>query len=221
MSRRAAEKEILLGNFEINGIKAKIGDRVLPRDTVKYKGEIIKPIRKKVYICLNKPVGYITTMSDELGRKSIRELVADLGQRVYPCGRLDKDSEGIVICTNDGEFANTLMHPGGSVKKVYIVVVKGKVENNTLDALRAMRTLEGEMIMPVGVELIERNQNASKLKMTLSEGKNRQIRRMCEQNLLTVTDLRRIAIGGVFLKDLKSGNWRHLTEREKQTLVKD
>lgn len=219
MSRRAAEKEIESGNFEINGRTAKIGDRVNPKtDVVKYKGEIIRQVKRKVYICLNKPAGYVTTMSDELGRKSISELVSDVGVRVYPAGRLDMDSEGLLICTNDGEFANLLMHPGGNIKKIYHVIVRGKVENGAVDALRAMKTLDGEKISPVGVEIIERNQNASKLKMVLSEGKNRQIRRMCEQCGLSVMQLRRIAIGNVFLGTLESGNWRYLTKEEIQTL---
>lgn len=219
MSRRAAEKEIELGNFEINGKTAKIGDRVNPKtDVVKYKGKVIKPVKRKVYICLNKPAGYVTTMSDELGRKSISELVEDVGVRVYPAGRLDMDSEGLIICTNDGEFANLLMHPGGNIKKIYHVMIRGKVENSTIDALRAMRTLDDEQISPVGVEVLERNENASKLKMVLSEGKNRQIRRMCEQCGLSVMQLKRIAIGNVFLGNLESGKWRYLSKEEIQAL---
>lgn len=215
MSRRAAEKEIELGNFQINGVTAKIGDRVNPKtDVVTYKGQVIKPVKRKVYICLNKPAGYVTTMSDELGRKSISELVADVGVRVYPAGRLDMDSEGLLICTNDGEFANLLMHPGGNTKKIYHVMVRGRVENSTVDALRAMRTLDDEKIAPVGVEILERNDNASKLKFVLTEGKNRQIRRMCEQCGLSVMQLKRIAIGGVFLGKLASGEWRYLTKEE-------
>ncbi len=219
MSRRAAEKEIESGNFEINGVTAKIGDRVNPKtDVVKYKGRVIRQVKRKVYICLNKPAGYVTTMSDELGRKSISELVADVGMRVYPVGRLDMDSEGLLICTNDGEFANLLMHPGGNIKKIYHVVVRGKVENGAIDALRAMRMLEDEKISPVGVEILERNENASKLKMVLSEGKNRQIRRMCEQCGLFVMQLKRIAIGNVFLGSLESGKWRYLSKEETRAL---
>lgn len=221
MSRRAAEKEIKQGSFEINGEKAGIGDRITPKkDVIKYKGKIIKPQKRKVYICLNKPVGYVTTMSDEFGRKSVKELTSDVGMRVYPAGRLDMDSEGLIICTNDGEFANMLMHPGGNVKKVYHVVVKGRIENSQLDSLRAMRKLDEEKIAPVQVELIERNENSSKIKMLLSEGKNRQIRRMCEHNGLTVIQLKRVSIGGVFLGNLKSGKWRSLTKQELQTLDK-
>jgi 23S rRNA pseudouridine2605 synthase len=221
MSRRAAEKEIELGNFEINGQKAGIGDRVNPKtDIIKYKGKVIKQIKRKIYICLNKPVGYVTTMSDELGRKSISELISDVGQRVYPAGRLDMDSEGLIICTNDGEFANMLMHPSGNVKKIYSVIIRGKIENSTIDALRSMKMLDDEKIAPVEVELIERSENSSRLKMVLSEGKNRQIRRMCEHYGLSVMQLKRIAIGGIFLGSLESGKWRNLTNQELQSLIK-
>lgn len=222
MSRRAAEKEIAQGFFEINGEKAGIGDRIDPKkDIIKYKGKVLKAAHRKLYLCLNKPAGYVTTMSDELGRKSISELVADAGQRVYPAGRLDMDSEGLLICTNDGEFANLLMHPSGNVKKVYHVFLKGKIEDSTIDGLRAMKILEEEKISPVEVELLERSANASKLKMVLSEGKNRQIRRMCEHFGLSVMQLRRISVGGVFLGNLESGKWRHLTKEEIDSLVKN
>ena len=215
MSRRACEKEIEQGLFEINGVVAVIGDRIDPKkDIVKYKGRVIKPVNPKRYICLNKPSGYVTTMSDELGRKSVSELISDVGQRVYPVGRLDMDSEGLIICTNDGEFANMLMHPRGNVKKVYHVNVKGKIENSTIDALRNMRMIDDEKIAQAEVALIERNQNSSRLKITLSEGKNRQIRRMCMQLGLSVMQLRRVSVGGVFLGSLESGKWRDLTGEE-------
>ena len=221
MSRRAAEKEIILGHFEINGAKASIGDRLNPgKDTVRYKGKVIKPSGKKVYICLNKPVGYVTTMSDERGRAAVSELTADAGTRVYPAGRLDMDSEGLVICTNDGEFANLLMHPVGGIKKVYIVTVRGKIDNQALDKLRAMRKLDDESIAPVGVELLERNENESILKIVLTEGRNRQIRRMCVHIGLTVLRLKRVSIGGVALGGLESGKWRSLTSQELASLNK-
>ena len=221
MSRRAAEKEIQQGFFEINGVRAGLGDRVKPdSDIIKYKGKVLKTERRKLYLCLNKPVGYVTTMSDEMGRKSIRELIADVGQRVYPAGRLDMDSEGLIICTNDGEFANRLMHPSGSIKKIYTVTVRGKIDNNTVDALRSMKALDGEKISPVEVEIIERSDNASRLKMVLTEGKNRQIRRMCEFHGLSVMQLKRISVGGVFLGSLESGKWRALTPQEMKSLKK-
>ncbi|HAN22030.1 MAG: hypothetical protein A2Y15_01260 [Clostridiales bacterium GWF2_36_10] len=221
MSRRAAEKEIAQGFFEINGVKAGIGDRINPKtDVINYKGKPLKNINRKIYICLNKPTGYVTTLSDEKGRKNISELVADVRQRVYPAGRLDMDSEGLIICTNDGEFANMLMHPSGNLKKVYTVVVKGKIENSTIDALRSMKILDEEKLAPVEVELLERNESSSKLKMVLSEGKNRQIRRMCEHFSLSVIQLKRISIGKVFLGSLESGKWRNLTKEELSSLNK-
>lgn len=221
MSRRAAEKEIEQGFFEINGVKAGIGDRVNPKtDVIKYKEKKLKSCNRKVYICLNKPTTYVTTMSDERGRNTICELIADVGLRVYPAGRLDMDSEGLIICTNDGEFANMLMHPGGNVKKVYSVIVKGKIENSTLDGLRTMKMLDDEKIAPIEVELLERSESSSKLKMVLSEGKNRQIRRMCDYFGLSITLLKRISIGKVFLGNLESGKWRNLTKEELSSLNK-
>ncbi len=220
MSRRSAEAEIVKGYFEINGEKAKIGDRVDPKkDRVSYKGKPIKPVTQKVYICLNKPKGYVTTLKDDRGRKDITQLVEEVNTRVYPVGRLDIDSEGLVILTNDGEFANRLMHPSGGIQKVYLVTVKGKIENQVIDGLREMRMLEDQPIAPVSVELMFREQERSRIKMTLIEGKNRQIRRMCEAFGLEVTDLVRIKIGGVLLSSLPTGKWRTLTKWEIQSLT--
>lgn len=220
MSRRAAEAEIEAGNVTVNGERAKLGDRVDPaKDAVAYKG---KPVRKtksrKTYLMLYKPAGYVTTLKDEQGRKTVADLVKDLPGRLYPVGRLDKDSEGLLLMTDDGEFANRIMHPSGGIRKTYIACLRGYVENNQLDHLRAMRSLEGEPIQPVDVALMDRNERVSRVKFILSEGKNRQIRRMCEESGLSVMQLKRIKIEDLSLGDLEPGAYRHLTPDEKKKL---
>lgn len=220
MSRRAAEREIEYGHFAVNGTKAKLGDRVNPaKDRVTYKGELLKRTGRKVYILLHKPAGVVTTMQDEHGRRTVAELVKGVGKRVYPVGRLDKDSEGLLLMTDDGTFANRIAHPSGNIRKVYHVMLAGRVENNQLDSLRAMRMLEGEPIVPVQIDLIERSDNASKVKFVLSEGKNRQIRRMCETVGLSVMQLKRVQLGNLTLGGLESGAYRHLTDDEKKGLL--
>ncbi len=219
MSRRAAEKEIELGYFAVNGVTASIGMRVDPNnDAVTYKGKpVVIKSERKVYIMLNKPKGVVTTMSDEKGRKNVGELV-DIGVRVYPIGRLDLNSEGLLLMTNDGELANAIAHPSGEIKKVYAVTLKGKVENEHLDRLRAVRELDGEKIQPVGVELVSRNEISSVVKFTLSEGKNREIRRICEQVGVYITKLKRISLGPIRLGDLKTGEFRELNSTELRAL---
>lgn len=219
MSRRAAEKEIAAGNVTVNGVRAEIGQAVSDKDVICFHGERIRPEKRKITVMLNKPAGYVTTMSDEMGRKTVSDLV-DLPERLYPAGRLDKDSEGLLIMTNDGELANRLTHPKSGKKKIYHVYLRGSVDNNALDMLRAMKTLDGEKINPVGVELIKRSPTGSVVKFTLTEGKNRQIRRMCEAAGVTVTQLKRVQIGSLRLGDLKTGQYRKLTDKEKEELLK-
>lgn len=219
MSRRAAEKEIAAGFVTVNGVTAKVGDSVAPhRDRVQYKGKPVILKKRMLYYLVNKPQGIVTTMSDEFGRATIRTLLPD-GERVYPVGRLDKDSEGLIICTNDGELANKLMHPAYHLKKTYMVNVRGHIEGSVLDKLRAMRDLEGERIAPVEVTLISRNENASVLRFVLSEGKNRQIRRMCEACGLSIMQLKRVAIGPLSINGLENGGCRRLTEQELKSLI--
>ncbi len=219
MSRRAAEREIEAGNFEVNGITASIGMRIDPQnDAVTYMGKSVAPASaRKVYIMLYKPKGIVTTMSDEKGRKSVRDIV-DVGTRVYPVGRLDLNSEGLLLMTNDGELTNAVAHPSGEIKKVYTVTLKGKVENEELDRLRAVRELDGERISPVGVELLSRSEANSVVQFTLSEGKNREIRRICEKVGVNITKLKRIALGPLRLGNMKSGEYRELTSTELRSL---
>lgn len=219
MSRRAAEKEIEAGYFAVNGITATIGMRIDPNsDAVTYKG---KPLNKesdrKLYIMLYKPKGVVTTMNDEKGRKSVRDIV-DVGTRVYPVGRLDLNSEGLLLMTNDGELTNAITHPSGEIKKVYSVTLKGKVENEELDRLRAVREIDGEKLAPFEVELVSRNENNSVVRFTLSEGKNREIRRICEKVGVYISKLKRISLGPLRLGDMKSGEYRELTGTELRAL---
>ena len=219
MSRRAAEKEIELGYFEVNGVKATLGMRINPKeDAVTYKGKsVVAESGRKVYIMLYKPKGVVTTMNDEKSRKSVRDIV-DVGTRVYPVGRLDLNSEGLLLMTNDGELTNAITHPSGEIKKIYSVTLKGNVSNEQLDRMRATRELDGEKIAPVGVELVSRNDQSSVVKFTLSEGKNREIRRICEQVGVYVTKLKRISLGPLRIGDMKAGEFRELTSSELRAL---
>lgn len=221
MSRREAEKEILKGFFYINGEKAKPGQRVNPKkDIIKYKGKAVTPAKAVYYVMYNKPPGVITTMSDDLGRAGISDITG-LPARLYPVGRLDKNSEGLLILTNDGEFANRLSHPRYGHKKSYLLIVNGKADKPAIEKLRGISSLDGSPINPVGVRVLEKTESATKLIMTLSEGKNRQIRRMCEEAGLSVMQLKRFAIGGVYLGELKPGSWRMLTNDEIKELTKE
>ncbi len=219
MSRRAAEREIEAGNFQVNGVTATIGMRVDPNnDAVTYKGKsVTAESGRKVYIMLYKPKGVVTTMSDEKGRKSVKDIV-DVGVRVYPVGRLDLNSEGLLLMTNDGELTNAITHPRNEIQKVYTVTLKGKVENEELDRLRAVRDLDGEKIAPFGLELVTRNDQNSVVKFTLSEGKNREIRRICEQVGVNISKLKRVALGPLRLGNMKSGEYRELTSSELRAL---
>lgn len=216
MSRRSAEKVIEAGNVKINGKTAKLGDKVDPEnDTVEFNGKIIeKTALSKRYIMLNKPIGYVSTVSDEKGRKCVSDLVKDVGERVYPVGRLDMFSDGLLIMTNDGELANRLTHPKNNVTKKYSVLIKGQISPEALATLTSPMDIDGYKIRPVGVHIVSvKNGNTSAI-FTLHEGRNRQIRKMCEQCSLTVMRLTRIAIGSLKLGDLEKGKWRELTKAE-------
>ena len=205
---------ILEGRVRVNGVPARLGDTADPReDTVEVDGVPLPPAPRKRYLLLNKPRGYVTTLSDEQGRKTVWELVADCGERVYPVGRLDLNSEGLLILTNDGAFADRLMHPRHEVKKTYRVFVTGYRDG--ADALlRRPITLDGTRIRPPEVRLLSVKDGAASLEVVIHEGKNRQIRRMCEAAGLRVTRLRRISEGPLSLGDLPVGAWRDLTEEE-------
>ena len=219
-SRRKAEEMIAQGHVKVNGKVAKLGDKVMPSDKVFLKGKrIIMPKSDHCYIMLNKPRGFITTMSDERGRKCVAELIKDVEQRVYPIGRLDKDSEGMLIFTNDGEFANKIMHPKNSVYKIYRVTVRPSINEDQLVKLETGVDIDGQKTAPAQVHVIHKEQNRVVLEMILHEGKNREIRKMCEAVGLEVARLRRTQIGGVKMGMLKQGDWRLLTDNEVKKLL--
>ena len=216
-SRRAAEEMIRAGRIAVNGRVAVLGDSADPdTDEILLDGRPLPSAEKNVYILLHKPRGYVTTLSDEKGRPTVAELV-DCGTRVYPVGRLDMDSEGLLLLTNDGAFANRLMHPREEVDKTYEVWVKGHHEAAPA-LLRRRITLDGYLIRQPAVKLLRSEGDRAKYLVTIHEGRNRQVRRMCEAAGMTVTRLRRIAEGKLSLGDLPLGKWRYLTEDEVHSL---
>lgn len=213
-SRRKAEEMIQNGLVTVNGAVAALGDTADPeRDLILVEGKPLPSQQEFVYILLHKPRGYVTTLSDEKGRPDAAKLVADCGIRVYPVGRLDMDSEGLLLFTNDGEFANALMHPRHEVKKTYDVWVTGYVSGAEIRLARPI-TLDGYTIRPPKVKLIRAEGKKAKFQVTIHEGRNRQVRRMCEAAGMTVTRLKRIKEGNLSLGDLPLGKWRYLTPEE-------
>lgn len=217
-SRRKAEELILAGRVTCNGAAAKLGDTADPEvDEIKVDGKLLPTAGDDVYIMLNKPRGYVTTLSDEKGRPNAAQLI-DCGTRVYPVGRLDMDSEGLLLFTNDGEFANTLMHPKHEVDKTYRVLVEGFTEEN-LEKLKQPIELDGYRIRKPTVKLLRtRERGQAQLLVTIHEGRNRQVRRMCAAAGMNVLRLQRISEGKLKLGDLELGKWRYLTETEVELL---
>lgn len=224
MSRRAAEREISRGAVRVNGALAEIGQKVDPNaDTVEYNGKVVKNgFKRYIYIMLNKPRGYVTTASDERGRPTVVELCREVGERVYPVGRLDMDSDGLLLLTNDGDLANKLTHPRHEIPKIYHVEVMGKVERDVIKKLSSPMVIDGYEIMPVRTEVhamrSDKRREVTVLRMELYEGRNRQIRKMCELCGLKVNRLTRVAIGDLRLQSLKPGTWRHLTKSQVEYL---
>lgn len=216
-SRRKSEQMIADGMVKVNGRTAAIGDKVNPkRDKVTVRGRKIAAgaKAKRYYIMLNKPRGYVTTMSDEMGRKCVAELVKDIPARIYPVGRLDRDSEGLLLMTNDGEFTNRVTHPSKHVYKVYRVTVRPAINEEQLVEMSSGMVIDGKKTAPAEVRVVQREEGRCVLEIILREGRNRQIRKMCEQLGLEVPRLKRIAVGQVKLGGLKSGAWRELTKDE-------
>jgi len=212
-SRRKAEEWITAGRLQVNGQRAFLGDAADPDiDEILLDGKPLPARQEFVYIMLNKPRGYVTTLSDEKGRDNVSQLV-DCGTRVYPVGRLDMDSEGLLLLTNDGEFANNLMHPGHEVDKTYEVSVRGYHEAAPA-LLRRPIELDGYRIKEPKVKVIRADGDRAKLLVTIHEGRNRQVRRMCDAAGMTVLTLRRISEGSLKLGDLPLGKWRYLTQKE-------
>lgn len=215
-SRRTAEGYIEAGRVTVNGVVASLGDKAdLERDVVELDGVPLARAGKQTYILLNKPRGYVTTLSDEKGRPTVAQLTADCGARVWPVGRLDLDSEGLLILTDDGDFTNLLTHPSHEMEKEYHVSAIGDIEA-ALPILSGPMSLDG---VPLATAKVKRAGDKL-LSVTIHEGKNRQVRRMCDAAGLTVTRLKRVREGSLSLGDLKPGAWRFLTEEELAELKK-
>lgn len=215
-SRRSAETAILAGDVRVNGSPAGIGQKIDPeRDTVEYRGRRVVPNgAPKHYILLNKPRGIVCTAKDEKGRTAVTDLVRIPGTRLYPVGRLDMDSDGLLLLTDDGDLANRLTHPRHEIPKIYEVSLTAPPSEEQLRALTAPMELDGYSLLPVGL----RRLSADKLELTLREGRNRQIRRMCEAVGLNILRLCRVAVGKIRLGDLPAGKWRELTAQEVEYL---
>lgn len=222
-SLRKSEELIKAGKVKVNGHIAQIGDKINPRkDLVSIGKNKITNVKKRkmVYIMLNKPRGYVTTVSDELGRKTVMDLVKDIDERIYPVGRLDKDSEGLLILTNDGSFTNCLTHPSHNYAKVYRVTVRPSVNDEILYNLRNGIEIDGRKTAPAEVTVLEEQENRVVLEFILHEGRNREIRKMCESQGLEVARLKRNSIGSLKLGMLKQGQYRELTEQEVKKLLR-
>ena len=215
-SRRNAEKMIESGRVYVNGeLVDYMGCVIDPdRDIVEVDGRVIKPEAKKYYIMLNKPKNYVTTVSDEAGRPTVMELLRDINARIYPVGRLDFDTTGLLIMTNDGDFANIITHPKHIVNKTYIARVDRLLTEEELSKLQKGIDLDGVKTAPARAENIKRPQKGIEVKITIHEGKNRQVRRMLDAVGVNVLGLKRISVGSLTLGNLPEGKWRKLSEAE-------
>ncbi len=222
ISRRGAEEEIRKGNVSVNGHIAELGMKIDPAtDIVSYNGKNVRYEKKEyTYIMLNKPRGYLSSTTDDRGRKCVTDLIKNVDVRIYPVGRLDLISEGMLLLTDDGDLKNKLTHPSHSLPKIYRVKVTGAVSESQYETLTSPLVIDGYKIKPVTVSIGESDESGTVLKMTLLEGRNRQIRKMCEIAGLTVKRLSRVSIGNLKLNSLPVGKWRHLTAEEVEYLRK-
>jgi len=219
-SRRQAEEYLKAGRVTVNGAPASLGDKADPhRDSILLDGKPVVEQGEKLYLVLHKPRGYVTTLSDEKGRPTVAELTADCGQRVYPVGRLDMDSEGLLLLTSDGDFAQRLAHPSHRMEKEYHVTVTGRLDGcvKRLEQLRALE--DGTPIAPARVRFVKQGEESAVLSVVIHQGLNRQVRRMCAQAGLTVHRLKRVREGALRLGSLEKGKWRRLTEEERKALL--
>ena len=229
-SRRKAEDLIVQGKVKVNGHLAKLGDKADQHtDIITVSGQRIEMPEHKRYILLYKPRGYVTTLSDEKGRKCVADLVTGIKERVFPVGRLDRESEGLLLLTNDGEFANSIMHPAQHIPKIYRVTLRPGISDEQMELFRNGMMLEGETrkTAPAEITVVTREKHEDEtdaervvVEITLYEGRNRQIRRMFEQMNIEVARLRRTAIGNVKLGMLASGKWRELEKKEVESLLR-
>ncbi len=218
-SRRRAEEYLAAGRVTVNGLTVRVGDKADPdRDEVKVDGKPLPKPRGTVWLMLNKPRGYVTTLSDEKGRRTAAELVSGCGTRVWPVGRLDLDSEGLLLFTNDGEGTHYLLHPSHEVEKEYHVTVEGDLDA-ALPILTGPMELDGQLLAAVQTAVLERRSGGGRLSVVIHQGKNRQVRRMCALAGLTVKRLRRVREGPLELGSLPPGKWRLLTPAERSALL--
>ncbi|NLZ49978.1 MAG: rRNA pseudouridine synthase [Clostridiales bacterium] len=214
-SRRKCEELILDGKVKVNNqIVKELGTKVNPSmDKVEVDGVLIKPEERKIYIALNKPVGYVTTVKDEKNRKTVLDLVK-VEERIYPIGRLDYNTSGLLLLTNDGEVYNKVIHPRQSINKVYIALIKGHLTDKKIELFSKGIDIGGYITAPAKIRILKKFENSSEVEITIHEGKNRQIRRMCEKIGNPVIQLKRIKIGDIKLEGLAIGKWRYLSEKE-------
>ncbi len=214
-SRRTAEDRMRDGRVTVNGTVVSPGAQIAPgRDVVRLDGRIVSPTEERIYIMLHKPAGYITSMKDEKGRKTVSDLVGDVGQRVYPVGRLDYLSEGLLLMTNDGSAAQKLTHPSYRIRKTYKVWVKGEDPRGAAESIRGRTVYQGETYCADGVRVLDDAGGNAVLEITVSEGKNHEVRNLCAAAGLTVKRLLRVSLGDLRLGDLQPGEWRYLTRKE-------
>ena len=219
-SRRTAEKMIAEGRVSVNGnVITEMGVQVEDVDTVRLDGQVIRPEEEKRYVIYHKPAGEVTTVSDPEGRACVLDHFRDYPVRLYPVGRLDYDSEGLLLLTNDGALTERLLHPSHQVDKTYLARVTGAVTPEEMQALRRGILLDDHKTAPAKARLIRQETFASQVLVTIHEGRNRQVRRMCEKTGHQVLQLRRVRFGPLELGNLRRGEWRELTEEEKRKLA--
>ncbi len=215
-SRRKGEELIIGGQIQVNKkTVTELGVKVIQgKDVVTVQGKEVKPQEKKIYIMLNKPEGYITTAHEQFGRLSVMDLIEDIEQRVFPVGRLDKDTSGLLLLTNDGEFTYTFTHPKHHVRKKYIAEIKGTPDSSKLNRFKKGLKIEDYTTSPANIRLLASKKKSSIVEITIYEGRNRQVRKMCSTIGHPVVNLKRIAVGGLELRDLPEGKWRYLSKDE-------
>ena len=223
-SRRKCEELILQGRVQVNGVTVtELGTKINPeKDKIKFDGKDIKQAQKLVYILLNKPIGYVTTADDQFGRDTVLDLVK-VKERIVPVGRLDMYTSGALILTNDGDFVYQVTHPKHEIEKTYTVTIKGIVQNSEVEQLRNGIKIDDYITKPARVKILKTDteKDISRLEITIHEGKNRQIRKMCEAVGRKVLALHRSKIGGIGVKDIELGKWRYLTANEVQQILKN
>ncbi len=221
-SRRKAEELIEQGKIQVNGeIIRTLGTKVHPgKDEVRYKGKVLIPQEKKVYLMLHKPEEYVTTVKDQFNRPTVLDLLQEIQERIFPIGRLDYHTSGLLLLTNDGQLANKIMHPRYKIFKTYIATIKGIPDAGKIEKLRKGIPIEDYITAPASVRLLKKQKNQSVLEIQIREGKNRQVRKMCEGIGHPVIHLKRIRIGKISLGDLKKGEYRHLSQEELEYLKK-